>query len=147
MPEPVVQSPRTVYDTFEGLTAATSNQEDITKSKNGTIKRMKCIPQGGNWQDLPDHLKTKSMKVKRNTQDNVYKCLKWDQPSCTIVNPRKCLLTHPEEHRILSVRKCARFYSQYQMILYFVAAANCKRNPCPDGKCRCSTSKRGYFIL
>ncbi len=110
LPEPVVESPRTVYDAFEGLTAATPNQEDITKSKHGTIERMKWIPQGGNWQDLPDHLKTRSM-FKGSTQSNVYKRLKWDQPSCTIVNPRKCLLTHPEEHRILSIRECSRLFS------------------------------------
>ncbi|MFJ7983514.1 DNA cytosine methyltransferase [Lysinibacillus xylanilyticus] len=110
MPEPVVESPRTVYYAFEGLTAATPNQEDFSKSKKGTIKRMELVPQGGNWQDLPDHLKTNSM-LKGSTQSNVYKRLKWNQPSCTIVNPRKCLLTHPDEHRILSVRECARLFS------------------------------------
>lgn len=110
LPKPTVEVPNTVYDAFEGLTAATPNQTDVTISKKGTLERMKTVPQGGNWQDLPDHLKTKSM-FKGGTQSNVYKRLKWDEPACTIVNPRKCLLTHPEEHRILSVRECARLFS------------------------------------
>lgn len=110
LPKPIVETPRTVYDAFEGLTTAIPNQEDYSTSKKGTIERMKCIPQGGNWRDLPDKLKTRSM-FKGSTQSNIYRRLKWDEPSCTIVNPRKCLLTHPEEHRILSVRECARLFS------------------------------------
>lgn len=110
LPKPTESTPMTVYEAFEGLTTATPNQEDISTSKEGTIERMKCIPQGGNWQDLPDHLKTKSMFT-GNTQSNIYKRLKWDEPSCTIVNPRKCLLTHPEENRILSIRECSRLFS------------------------------------
>jgi|GEM_PF-436219 len=110
LPKPNTEVPRTVYEAFEGLDTKVPNQEDFTFSKKGTIERMKCIPQGGNWQDLPDHLKTKSM-FKGSTQSNVYKRLKWDKPSCTVVNPRKCLLTHPEEDRILSVRECARLFS------------------------------------
>ncbi|MFY0519268.1 DNA cytosine methyltransferase [Lysinibacillus sp. UGB7] len=110
LPTPNVDSPRTVFDAFKGLYDEMPNQNDISDSRKRTIERMKCIPQGGNWQQLPDHLKTPGM-FKRNTQSNIYKRLKWDEPACTIVNPRKCLLTHPEENRILSVRECARLFS------------------------------------
>lgn len=110
LPKPISDKPRTVAEAFQGLHDGIPNQLDISESREKTIERMKCVPQGGNWQCLPDRLKTKGM-FRGNTQSNIYKRLKWNEPSCTVVNPRKCLLTHPEENRILSVRECARLFS------------------------------------
>lgn len=110
LPKPVKEETKTVYDAFQGLHDGIPNQLDVSLSRADTIERMEHIPQGGNWTYLPDELKTKGM-FKGNTQSNVYRRLKWDEVSPTIVNVRKSLLTHPTENRILSVRECARLFS------------------------------------
>lgn len=110
LPKKVDMPVKTVSDAFEGLNDSIPNQLDFTKSRNDTIERMKAIPPGSNWESLPIHLRNKGMK-KGVTQSNIYKRLDPEKPSCTIVNPRKCLLMPPYENRILSVRECARLFS------------------------------------
>lgn len=100
---------QTVKEAFEGLHDGIPNQMDFSKGKKTTVDRMKHIPQGGNWQAIPDDLKTPRM-MSGNTHSSVYKRLEWDKPSITIANPRKSNITHPEKNRILSVRECARLF-------------------------------------
>ncbi|HCG4535959.1 TPA: DNA cytosine methyltransferase [Salmonella enterica subsp. enterica serovar Typhi str. AG3] len=99
LPTPTVENATTVREAFEGLSDDILNQTDITASNASTIEKMKHVPQGENWKAIPDQLKSKGM-FKGNTQSNVYRRLKWDEVSPTIVNVRKSLITHPEEHRI-----------------------------------------------
>ncbi|MEK5209441.1 DNA cytosine methyltransferase [Psychrobacillus sp. FSL H8-0510] len=99
----------TVREAFEGITTDLLNQGDYSKGKADTIARMKHVPQGGNWRDIPDELKTGKMKSDK-THSSVYRRLAWDEPAITIANPRKSNITHPEENRILSVRECARLF-------------------------------------
>ncbi|MEK4488014.1 DNA cytosine methyltransferase [Psychrobacillus sp. FSL H8-0484] len=99
----------TVRSAFQGLHNGIPNQMDFSKPKSSTVERMKFVPEGGNWKSIPTHLQTKSM-LKGDTHSSVYKRLAWDKPSITVVNPRKILLTHPSENRILSIRECARLF-------------------------------------
>lgn len=99
----------TVREAFEGLHSGIPNQLDYSKGKADTIARMKHVPQGGNWRDIPDELKTAKM-MGDSTHSSVYRRLAWDEPSITIANPRKSNITHPEDNRILSVRECARLF-------------------------------------
>ncbi len=110
LPAPTVDSYVTVGEAFKGLHDGISNQLDVSQAKQTTIERMEQIKQGQNWEVLPEHLKTNGMR-KGNTHSNIYKRLSEAHPACTIVNPRKCLLTHPILNRILSVRECARLFS------------------------------------
>ncbi|WP_182101650.1 DNA (cytosine-5-)-methyltransferase [Niallia taxi] len=96
---------KTVGEAFEGLDDTIPNQLDRTKSGDEVIKRMKYIPQGGNWKFIPPALRPKCQ------QSNYHKRLSMNEPSCTLVHPRKSLLTAPLEHAVLSVRQCARLMS------------------------------------
>jgi DNA-cytosine methyltransferase len=73
------------------------------------IERYRHIPQGGNWQDIADKL-TNYADVHR-THSNIYRRLKWREPSITIGHYRKSMLVHPSQHRGLSLREAARLQS------------------------------------
>ncbi len=73
------------------------------------IERYRRIPQGGNWQDIADAL-TNYADVER-THSNIYRRLKWDEPSITIGHYRKSMLVHPSQHRGLSLREASRLQS------------------------------------
>lgn len=73
------------------------------------IERYKRIPPGGNWESIADSL-TNYADVKR-THSNIYRRLKWTEPSITIGHYRKSMLVHPSQHRGLSLREAARLQS------------------------------------
>lgn len=73
------------------------------------IDRYRHIPQGGNWEDIVDKL-TNYADVQR-THSNIYRRLKWSDPSITIGHYRKSMIVHPSQHRGLSLREAARFQS------------------------------------
>lgn len=98
------QNHQTVGEAFEGLHSMMNNQLDYSKSKPETLERMSFVPAGGNIFSIPEEIRPKG------THSDMYKRLEWDKPSITIVNPRKAVLMHPEEDRILSVRECARLF-------------------------------------
>lgn len=100
----------TVEEAFEGLHDNLPNQLDVSKPRKATVELMKHVPQGGNWMDIPKHLLSKS-KTTGKTHSSMYRRLHLKRPSVTVVNPRKTLLTHPTEHRTLSIRECARLFS------------------------------------
>ncbi len=109
LPKTIVSKYKTVGEAFANLDDSIPNQKDISKSREDTIERMRYVMQGENWTAIPDHLKNARM-LSGNTHSSVYKRLKMDEPSITIANPRKSLITHPIENRILSVRECARLF-------------------------------------
>jgi len=73
------------------------------------IERYRKIPPGGNWESIKDEL-TNYANVSR-THSNIYRRLRWDEPSITIGHYRKSMLVHPEQHRGLSLREAARLQS------------------------------------
>ncbi|EOP32287.1 DNA cytosine methyltransferase [Bacillus cereus] len=93
---------KTVRQAFKGLHDNIPNQKDFSKPKLETIERMKHVPEGGNIFDIPKEIRPKGV------HSNMYKRLAWDEPSITIANPRKAVITHPFKDRILSIRECAR---------------------------------------
>ncbi len=75
------------------------------------------IPQGGNWQNIPDSVHDKRLDSIRATggRTTYYGRLCWDKPSYTIATyfnrvPNGCNI-HPEQNRILSNREAARLQS------------------------------------
>ena len=82
----------------------------ITINSPLVAERIKSVPPGGNWQDIP----IKLMKVGGNynklnlAHSMIYKRLLKNQPSITITNFRKAMIIHPSQHRLLSVREAAR---------------------------------------
>ncbi len=77
------------------------------------LERMKHIPAGGSWRDIPVDLLPAGMKLaKRSDHTKRYGRLRWEGLSSTILT--KCDLhwgayIHPVQNRSLSVREAARF--------------------------------------
>ena len=79
------------------------------------IERMKYIPQGGSWRDVPFELLPAGMKrARRCDHTKRYGRLKWTGLSSTILT--KCDLhwgayIHPDQERVITVREAARIQS------------------------------------
>jgi DNA (cytosine-5)-methyltransferase 1 len=74
------------------------------------LQRYECIPQGGNWKDIPPELMTNYTDRSR-CHTGIYHRLSMEEPSSVIGNYRKNMLIHPLEDRGLSVREAARIQS------------------------------------
>lgn len=108
MPEPTTpkqEDKKTIREVFDGITENIPNFADWSKPTAKTIERMEYVPQGGNYTDIPVHLRTKG-KFSNN-----YRRLAWNSQSCTIVNVARTIIIHPEHNRVLSVREMARLFS------------------------------------
>jgi DNA (cytosine-5)-methyltransferase 1 len=79
------------------------------------IERMKHIPPGGSWRDIPMALLPEGMKrARRCDHTKRYGRMRWDGLSCTILT--KCdvhwgAYIHPSQDRAISVREAARIQS------------------------------------
>jgi DNA (cytosine-5)-methyltransferase 1 len=82
----------------------------VTRNALYVLERYNHIPQGGNWEHIPDELMT-NYKDKSRCHTGIYHRLRSDQPSIVIGNYRKNMLIHPLENRGLSVREAARLQS------------------------------------
>jgi DNA (cytosine-5)-methyltransferase 1 len=81
----------------------------VSRQADYVIERYSFIPQGGNWQNIR-HLMDNYADIER-THSNIYRRLKWDEPSITIGNYRKSMIVHPEQNRGLSLREATRLQS------------------------------------
>ncbi|CAA6692641.1 MULTISPECIES: DNA cytosine methyltransferase [unclassified Lentimonas] len=82
----------------------------VTRNSETVLKRYACIPQGGNWENIPDKLMG-NYADKSRCHTGIYRRLRDDEPSVVIGNYRKNMLIHPIENRGLSVREAARIQS------------------------------------
>ena len=79
------------------------------------MERMKHIPPGGSWRDIPHRLLPAGMKsARRCDHTKRYGRMAWEAQACTILT--KCDLhwgayLHPEEDRAITVREAARIQS------------------------------------
>jgi DNA (cytosine-5)-methyltransferase 1 len=79
------------------------------------IERMRFIPPGGSWRDIPVDLLPEGMKrARRCDHTKRYGRMTWDGMACTILT--KCdvhwgAYIHPEQDRAISVREAARLQS------------------------------------
>ncbi|MBU3173321.1 DNA cytosine methyltransferase [Clostridium estertheticum] len=122
--KPVLHPIKTLRQAFEGLTEATPNQGDYSKARPLTLERMKYVPLGGNVFNIPEAIRPKSV------HSDYFKRLEWDKPSITIVNPRKSMLLHPTENRILSVRECARLQGLPDTFIFYGTLASMQLQVC-----------------
>jgi DNA (cytosine-5)-methyltransferase 1 len=71
------------------------------------IERIKCVPQGGNWKDVPSYL----WETQRdNRHSSAYRRLDFKEPSITIDTGHMNYF-HPVENRVPTVRESARLQS------------------------------------
>ena len=82
----------------------------VTRNSKIVTERMRSVPPGGNWNDIPVGLMKVNGKYGRLelAHSMIYKRLLKDRPSVTITNFRKAMIIHPTQHRLLSVREAAR---------------------------------------
>lgn len=86
-------------------------------AKLGAIncERLKHIPQGGSWRDIPvDLLPAGMRRAKRSDHTKRYGRLRWDGFASTILtkcDPHWGAYFHPDQDRILTVREAARLQS------------------------------------
>ena len=82
---------------------------------NINLNRLKYIPPGGSWRNIPRRLLPAGMKrAKRSDHTKRYGRMTWDGLSCTILT--KCDIhwgayIHPRQDRAISVREAARLQS------------------------------------
>jgi DNA (cytosine-5)-methyltransferase 1 len=131
-----------VTDAISDLPAITDNDEKVTKYasppktdyqkqlRNGqkivrnhrrsnlspiNMQRLKFIPQGGSWRDIPHDLLPNGMKrAKRSDHTKRYGRLHPDGMCSTILtkcDPHWGSFFHPTEDRVISVREAARIQS------------------------------------
>jgi DNA (cytosine-5)-methyltransferase 1 len=103
---------------FQHLMRSGSNgvtQHSAPKLGAINIERMKHIPPGGSWRDIPfDMLPAGMKKAKRSDHTKRYGRMTWEGLSCTVLT--KCdvhwgAYIHPEQDRSISVREAARLQS------------------------------------
>lgn len=81
-----------------------------TDTRETALKRFETIVAGQNFHSLPDDLKSTYANPNR-TQNTIYKRLRSDMPSDTVVNVRKSMWIHPVLNRAVSAREAARLQS------------------------------------
>lgn len=82
----------------------------VSRNAEPIVERYPYIPQGGNWEDIPEEMMA-SYKDRTRCHTGIYRRLDPAKPSVVIGNFRKNMLIHPHEHRGLSVREAARLQS------------------------------------
>lgn len=82
----------------------------VTRNARYVLDRYRCVPQGGNWEDIPATLMA-NYSDRTRCHTGLYYRLRPDRPSVVIGNYRKNMLIHPREDRGLSVREAARLQS------------------------------------
>lgn len=82
----------------------------VTKNTPIVIERIKSVPAGGNWENIPRELMQVDGKYERieNAHSMIYKRLRKNEPAITITNFRKGMIIHPTQNRLFSVREAAR---------------------------------------
>lgn len=103
LPQIDVLPHKTVKEALEKVNASWVNYNDFTIPKPETALKMACVPQGGNWRDIPKEI----FAYKEKTHSNVMRRLAWNEVSPTIANVRKDNMMPPVGNRSLSVAEAA----------------------------------------
>ncbi|MGH1462092.1 MAG: DNA cytosine methyltransferase [Neptuniibacter sp.] len=108
---PYAAPPKSEYaKVMKGACQTGCNNHLVTRNNSEILKRYEHIPQGGNWEDIPESLMG-NYKDRMRCHTGIYRRLISTEPSVVIGNYRKNMLIHPVENRGLSVREAARLQS------------------------------------
>lgn len=96
----------TVLEAFKGINTSCVNHVFFKQSQS-TIEKLKAIPEGGNFKDLPKHLAVKGL------MSNIYRKLDRNKPAYTVIasGGGGTWTYHYEEPRAITNRERARLQS------------------------------------
>ncbi len=103
--EKIYATPKTEYQKLMSGRKDILNHEPINHAPL-IVKRMKSVPEGGNWQDIPLELGQGGGKHSNN-----YRRLNSKEPSITIKHVSKSMIIHPIYDRTPTIREVARIQS------------------------------------
>ena len=103
LPDAEFTTIHTVRDALSKVDATWFNYGDVNAPKKETELSMSYVPQGGNWESIPEEVH----KFGKDTHSDRFRRLAWDETAPTIVNWRKICMMPPEGNRILSVAEAA----------------------------------------
>jgi DNA (cytosine-5)-methyltransferase 1 len=103
--------PRTGYQRWLRLRSRMLHDHVTTACGLKVKRRLEIIGQGQNLHRLAEAGKVPEDLQITIDHASVYRRLRLDTPSVTVVNYRKAMLIHPLENRLLSVREAARLQS------------------------------------
>ena len=105
-----VSAPRNSFQRMMRTRSRRVTDHVTTRNTPAVIDRIKSVPPGGNWSDVPVDLMRADGKYSRLglAHSMIYKRLRRNRPSVTITNFRKAMIIHPTQNRLLSVREAAR---------------------------------------
>lgn len=116
-PQPVEYSsePKTEYQKYLREDSALVSNHMCNKIASINIERLKHIPQGGSWRDIPFELLPKGLqRARRSDHTKRYGRLHPDALCSTVLtkcDPHWGSFFHPYESRVISVREAARIQS------------------------------------
>lgn len=104
-----VEEPKTDYQKLMREGSTELCQHTISRHNEDVLKRLASIPQGGNWQDIPEELREGVKFDHSKTHSSSYRRLHEEEPSYTITS--KLGQGHPIQTRRISIREAARIQS------------------------------------
>lgn len=93
-----------IQDYYYNITSETIDNHDPSTHTKTVIERIKHVPQGGNWKDVPEELWD---SVRTNRHSSAYRRLDFSKPSITIDTGHMNYF-HPVFNRVPTVRESAR---------------------------------------
>ena len=115
--------PQSVYQARLRDDSITVANHQCARLGQVNLERLKHIPPGGSWRDIPHELLPKGMKrARRSDHTKRYGRLHLDQLGSTILtkcDPHWGTYVHPNQERVLSVREAARIQSFPDRVQFF----------------------------
>ncbi|MDR0529325.1 MAG: DNA cytosine methyltransferase [Zoogloeaceae bacterium] len=114
-PRLYVDSPKTEYQTYLRKDVTDLTAHYCAKLSQINLERLRHIPQGGSWRDIPFDLLPSGLKrARRSDHTKRYGRLHPDKLCSTVLtkcDPHWGCFFHPTQERIISVREAARIQS------------------------------------
>jgi len=112
----ISNKPRTKYQKYLRKDDDTIYNHEIKYPADIVQKRVLCVPQGGNWRDIPENLFDNK---RSNRHSSAYKRLNEEDTSVTIdTGNAHSNYFHPKYNRIPTVREAARIQSFYDSFIF-----------------------------
>jgi DNA (cytosine-5)-methyltransferase 1 len=112
---PYAVKAQTAYQRALRVGSRVATNHTASRLAGVNVERLKHIPPGGSWRDIPFKLLPEGMKLaKRSDHTKRYGRLKWDGLASTIMtkcDPHWGAYFHPDQARAITVREAARFQS------------------------------------